>query len=307
MSLWFPLALLAALFTASGDSVLKKYFSGYSAGQMAVVRSTAPLPFLLPALFLVGWPQLDATFFITLLFLVPLEILALLLYMKALKVAPLSLSIPFLAFTPAFTLVTGWVLLGERVSPLGLAGVCLTVAGAYALHTVPGQMTLLSPFRSMAKEEGSRLMLAVAAIYSITSVLGKQAVLHSSPAFFACFYFLMLGFVIPLFLMRNPLTGLGEGTGANGREAGGGSLLQRTVARGPVPWIAVGLFQAAMVFCHMWAISLTQATYMIAVKRTSLLFSILYGGLVFREKYLLPRLAAGGIMILGVCMVVAAS
>ena len=43
--------------------------------------------------------------------------------------------------------------------------------------------------------------------------------------------------------------------------------------------ISIGLLHAAMVYSHMMAISLTNAAYMITVKRTGLFFSILMGGI----------------------------
>jgi drug/metabolite transporter (DMT)-like permease len=42
---------------------------------------------------------------------------------------------------------------------------------------------------------------------------------------------------------------------------------------------------------------------MIAVKRTSLLFGILYGALIFREPGLARRLPAGGLMVAGVALI----
>jgi drug/metabolite transporter (DMT)-like permease len=51
----------------------------------------------------------------------------------AIRDHPLSLTLPYLAFTPVFVIAVAWVLLGEEVSPLGAAGVGLVVAGGVAL------------------------------------------------------------------------------------------------------------------------------------------------------------------------------
>jgi len=288
---WFPLALLTAFATATGDMLLKARFSHLSPVEMAVVRSTAPVPFLLPVLILVPWPHTDPVFWKTLSILVPLEILALLLYMQALKVSPLSLSIPFLAFTPVFIVLTGWILLGEGVSRAGLAGILLTVTGAYALHLKTGRKGVFAPFRAVAREQGSRLMLVVAAIYSITSVLGKQAIQHSEPIFFACFYFLLLGCITPPVLYGfRALNGAAPKT-------------DRPLSGQWQAWCALGLIQATMVLSHMWAIHLVAAAYMIAVKRTSLVFSVLYGKFAFGEEEITRRLAGASLMALGVGLI----
>ena len=292
--MWLWLALLTAFSSATGDAVLKAAFARRGAAAMAVIRTAAPLPILAPALLFMEWPPLPPAFWATLSLLLPLEITALLLYMRAIRTSDLSLTLPHLAFTPSFILLTGWLVLGETVSPLGLAGVVSTTFGAWILHLGPGGRGALGPLKALFREEGSRLMLLVAAIYSLTSVLGKKAILLTDPSFFACFYFVVLGTVTPLVL----------GKAAAGEIPQPWCLLRRREIQGV---LGVGLAQAAMVLSHMWAISLTQASYMIAVKRTSLLFGILYGRIFFREGMLGRRLAGGLLMLLGVALIALAA
>jgi len=300
---WFPAALLTALASATGDTILKARFSYLSPGNMAIVRSTAPIPFLLPLLLAISWPETDLVFWQTVGFLVPFEILALLLYMQALKVSPLSLSIPFLAFTPVFIVLTGWLVLDEKVTMAGLLGILCIVAGAYVLHIKSSRKGFFEPLKAIAKEQGSRLMLAVAGIYSLTSVLGKKAIQHSDPIFFACFYFVLLGIVTPLSLWV--LRWVTNGFGSQNKQ----STLWSFKKTGRSPWgawWAVGLAQTIMVLSHMWAINLITAAYMIAVKRTSLIFSVIYGKLIFKEKEITQRLAGASLMVLGVGLIVLA-
>ena len=301
---WFPAALLTALATATGDTILKARFTHLPPGGMAIVRSTAPMPFLLPLLFVISWPETDLVFWQTVGLLVPFEILALLLYMQALRVSPLSLSIPFLAFSPVFIVLTGWLVLDEKVTLVGLIGILCTVTGAYVLHIKASRKGFLEPLRAIAREQGSRLMLAVAGIYSLTSVLGKKAIQHSDPIFFACFYFVLLGIVTPLSLQT--LCWITNGFSANNKQSGPLWPLKKT---GPNPWsawLAVGLTQTIMVLSHMWAIHLITTAYMIAVKRTGLIFSVIYGKLIFKEKEITQRLAGASLMVLGVGLIILA-
>ncbi len=291
---------MTALATATGDMVLKARFSRLSAAGMAVVRSVAPVPFLLPYLLFRPWPATDHIFWQTLAILLPFEVLALILYMEALRSSPLSLSVPFLAFTPVFIILTGWTILGEKVTTTGLLGILLTVTGAYCLHLKAGRKQWSAPFKAIIRERGSRLMLAVAAIYSLTSVLGKRAILHSEPFFFACFYFCLLGLVVPtsVFMARH------IGLGSPRRLAATGIPDPRSQ---PLSWTAVGLAQAVMVLSHMWAIHLVNAAYMIAVKRTSLLFSVVYGKIIFNEIDFKERISGAALMVIGVAIIVLAS
>jgi drug/metabolite transporter (DMT)-like permease len=306
---WFPVAILAAFSTATGDTILKARFSHLSPIEMAAVKFTSPLPFLLPLLIVMPWPETDAVFWQTVVALVPLEISALVLYMHALKVSPLSLSIPFLAFTPVFIILTGWWVLDETVTGTGLLGIMFTASGAYVLHFKTGSKGLFTPIRAMARERGSRLMLAVAGIYSLTSVLGKQAIQHSEPFFFACFYFVLLGTISPFVLYglsRSLSRKKRRGIVENARGRLNRLNANRPGLSGWKPWLAVGFTQTTMILSHMWAIHLVTAAYMIAVKRTSLVISVVYGRLVFKEEDTAKRLAGASLMLLGVGLIAVA-
>lgn len=283
--LWLPLSLIAAFASATADALLKKHFLDLSAYGMGVVRLAYTLPWLALALLFIPWPAVDRMFFTAIACGLPLEILALLCYMKALKVSPLSLTLPFLAFTPVFLIVSGRFILHETLTLQGMFGIMLIVAGAYCLHLSETRTGLLAPFKAIARETGSLLMLLVAAIYSITSAIGKVGVLHSSPAFFGIVYFCCLGIIMLLLMPVIP------------------GLTARSIGSKPMAGLAVGAVYAVMVFSHMSAISMAPAAYMIAVKRTSLLIGVIYGGFLFKEGRFLDRLAGSAIMLCGVFVI----
>lgn len=122
---WLGLTLLSAFCLASADTVTKYYLSNYRPGEMVLVRFGVTGALLLPLLFLQPWPELTVPFWGWMAALLPLEILAMWLYMTAIREAPLSLTLPYLAFTPVFNTLTGYVLLGETVSATGFAGILL--------------------------------------------------------------------------------------------------------------------------------------------------------------------------------------
>ncbi|MGQ9499379.1 MAG: EamA family transporter [Dissulfurimicrobium sp.] len=294
---WFPIALLTAFFTATTDAVIKSRFACLSPQEMAVVRASTPVPFLLPPLLFMPWPRLEPGFWQTITFLLSIEIFALFFYMKAIKTSPLSLSVPFLSFTPVFMILTAWLILGEKASQMGLIGILCTVAGAYLLHFRPGVSGILWTFRAAVRDKGSRIMIFVSAIYAVTSVLGKKAVSESSPFFFACFYCVLLGIATPVIFYLIPrFLGFGKYN----------RFVETRDTRIFMSWsalAAVGLSQSVMVISHMWAIHLVSAAYMIAVKRMSAIFSVLYGRFIFSEDELIKRLAGAGLMVFGVTLI----
>ena len=77
----------------------------------------------------------------------------------------------------------------------------------------------------------------------------------------------------------------------------------RVLVRHPWAQLGVGLFMGLMVVTHFYAIADVEVAYMIAVKRTSLLFGMLYGAWLFAETGLSRNLVAGVLMILGIVLI----
>jgi drug/metabolite transporter (DMT)-like permease len=219
----------------------------------------------------------------------PLEVLAMAMYMVAIRDSALSLTLPYLAFTPVFTVLSAWLLLGEKVTAQGLAGIALVVLGAYGLNIEHVRLarwrSWIAPMRAVLSQRGSRLMLGVATIYSVTSVLGKGAMQYMPAASFGPFYFALLGaFTLLTFSWREP------------------GALRRFAPWKPVH-LVVGVLMAVMVTTHFLALERVQVAYMISVKRSSILFGIVLGALLFGERRLARNLAAGGLMLAGVALI----
>lgn len=280
--LWFTLALATALTVATGDALTKKFFGGFSPYEMAVAASLYSLPFLLATIFFIPVPALDGVFWRTFGILVPLDTFAFYLYMKAIKLSPLSLSVPFLSFTPVFMIGTGFFILGEVPNSWGLIGIGLVVIGSYVLHANEVRYGYLAPFRAIFREPGSWLMLIVALLYSLLAVLGKKAIQHSSPLFFG--FFFLAAFNLATLLVFPRLAKIQWGT----------------LLRMPVQGVSVGLMLFLHVIFHSLAISMVKAVYMISVKRMSILFSVVYGWLLFKEAEISNRMLGAFLMFLGV-------
>ncbi len=286
---WLSLTLFSAFFLATADTLTKRYLTDYRPGELVIVRFGISGLLLAPVILMQPWPDLPLQFWFWMAGLLPLEILAMWLYMTAIRQSPLSHTLPYLAFTPVFNIATGYLLLGETVSPSGLAGILLVVSGAWLLNLHharhSGGLDLLAPFKAITREHSSRLMLIVAALYSLTSVMGKGALQYTEPGWFGPFYYVILGPVaVIVFASRTP------------------AVLQ-VLTRRRWAHLGVGIFMAGMVITHFYAINHIEVAYMIAVKRTSLLFGILYGAWLFKEDNLNKNLLAGGLMIAGIYLI----
>jgi drug/metabolite transporter (DMT)-like permease len=283
---WFFLSLISALTLATADALTKRFFSDLPPYRMGLTRILAIAPWMILSLLFLPSAVPDRAFWLAIAAALPLELTAFFLYMRALKLSPLSLSLPFLAFTPVFMILTGRFILDETISTGGALGIGLIVAGAYVLNLSKTKTGLLGPVKAVLHEPGSWIMLSISFLYAFTAPLGKIAVLHSNPWFFAAVYNLVLTVAI---VMLWPVAG---------NEKGAPGIFSR-----PGPMLVLGLVASVENFCHMMAIAQVEAAYMIAIKRLSLLFGVLYGAVWFGEEKITERLAGAAIMVAGVFLI----
>jgi len=261
---WFLLALAAALSIAARDISIKTYVD-LDPPEIATLELFWALPFFFLGCLLVETPPLDQTFWWSFILSIPINVLAYLLYLYAIKISPISLTIPFLAFTPALMILTGFFILDETINLWGGLGISLIILGGYILHFKQKQKNLLSPFSSFLSERGSWFMLVVAMLFAFAAVIGKKAIIHSSPLFFSYYFFLIFNVTV--------LAGL-----LLGRKVNLGKILSNT-PRG----IWLGSLLMIHISFHGLAIAISTAVYMVAVKRSSILFSVILSWLILKE------------------------
>lgn len=283
--LWFFLSLLTALSVAARD-VSVKAFRDMPPLEIAWVELSYSLPILLAIFFLVPTPHLDHTFWWALIISLPLNGLAYLLYLHALKLSPLSLTVPFLSFTPVFMIFTGFLTLGESINFWGGTGTGMIVIGSYILNISKARQGILKPITALLHEKGSWLMLIVAMIFAFAAVIGKKGMIHSSPLYFSVLFFLVFNISILFSLL---LIG----------KAKKYHLWER---RGRGIWF--GGLLTLHICCHGLAITASTAVYMMAVKRSSILFSVILSWLFLKETHILERGFGMLFMLCGVILIV---
>ena len=284
--MWILLSLLTAFSLATSDALTKKALVSRDEYFVAWIRLLFSLPLLLVSLLFVEIPQLDRTFWLATLSALPLEIAAIILYTKALKISPISITTPFLALTPIFLIFTSNIILGERVSVYGGAGILLMAVGSYSLNIHLIRVNVLEPVKAILREKGCVMMIIVASIFSITASLGKMAIEHSSPIFFGCFYFVLVTLIFTPIALRMNKSKI--------------EIAKKDI----VPLVSIGVTYSMMIIFHMLAMSLSNVAYMISIKRTSLLFSMFYGYFIFKEENIAEKTAGCIIMLAGFLIIV---
>lgn len=166
-------------------------WAGVDLSRKLLVRdlSPAPLLFLLTLgvapIFLVWMLAAEVSaprpaYWVPALASVMLNLGANLLYLEGMRIAPLSVAVPLLSLTPAFTTLLAVPLLGEWPSARGAAGILLVIAGAVWLHWQPRQPAPAERPRAL---KGGLLVALTALFWSLTVPLDKLALANAAAPF----------------------------------------------------------------------------------------------------------------------------
>ena len=284
--IWYLWALLGAVFSASYYTWTKKLLK--EVNQYILAAGTFLSTFIILQLFALtrDVPQISGRFYFGVFGGVFVNVIAVTLVYKALKHTDLSLAMPIISFTPAFTLLTSFVLLGEFPTLFGLAGILLIVIGSYVLNISHDGEPFLKPIQHIFKTRGTVYMLIVAFLYSFGINFDKIVVINSDSVFGYSFIPLGLGlsFLVISLIQKLPLI---ETVRKHGLKiVGAGAILGLTA-------VSVN-------------IALTQqiVPYVISIKRMSVLFGVLFGGFFFHEKNMSHRVLGALIMVSGMIVII---
>ena len=161
----------------------------------------------------------------------------------------------------------------------------LIVLGCYVLFYHPDQEDIFAPFRRLIRARGSRYMLIVAVLYSIGGNVDKIGMRSSSPLTWSFILNAVVAMTLGTIMM------------AKVKDA-------RTQIRGAWPWLVlIGLCMAAVMMFQMNALKLAIVPYVIAIKRTSIIMTSIWGLWFLKEQAGRERLLAVLLMVAGVLVI----
>ena len=238
-----------------------------------IFASTAATSAILFGLsFFAGVPHTDKQFWVAVLTTGLLNALAYPLMLKAYQIGEFSSIYSMILLTPVFLIGTSFFTLGERPTMLGITGVAITIIGIWFImrHNHHDRKNIPD------SAKGNILAILVAFIWSITANFDKIAVLHSDRLFSSAVVFGIIsgGQAVYLLVKGNILSGRKQKEKA----------LATSFALGMFFIIGLGAIMAIQSYMQNWALSIGPVTYTITLKRTGVLFGVLWGWLFFGEK-----------------------
>lgn len=259
------------------------------AGEVASVDGSSGR---LARLFLGGFPEIGAGYFGFVAVSIVLNLAANFLFLRAVQVSPLSLTTPYLAFTPVFTALVALLTLGDNPTPWGWLGIVIVCVGAFGMNPGNKEDGVLAPLKALWTERGSFYMLIVAMLWSFTPVLDKKATSLSSPMWHTMF---LAGGI-----------GLCFAVGRIAYDRGPGKLLAE-VRIIPIFIALSAVFAIGAMTFQLASYDYIDVAYTETVKRAiGVVGAILAGYFLFGERNLGRRLISAGIMCVGVGLILMA-
>lgn len=200
----------------------------------------------------------------------------------------LSLVYPLARGTgPLLVLVWATAFLSERVSPFGLAGILLVVGGVYLLHLRElSWRGLVAPLRSIAGRS-TRVALLSGLLISLYTVIDKVGVSYVQPLvymyLFTALYCLLYG---PYVLRSRGVATIASEWRANA-----------------LPIVMVGFLMVFTYTLVLFAMTLSNVSYVAAARELSVVFGAAMGTLLLKEPYGQAKVGGSILIALGVAMI----
>lgn len=290
------IAVLNSVVNALCDP-LRKYLTKFMDPFMVVATRglvQAPL-FVLWALLDTGGqlPALNHLFWTSVAISGAINIATSYLYNRSIQISTLSATIPFLSFTPAFLVVVAFLVLGEVPTVSGVLGVSIAVLGGFWLQGAKDDHTAKDfPLDTASASKGSMYMILVAFLWSISNAFDKIGVQNSSP--------LVYGATIQVIVALGSFA-------LQRLRVGGEDIYHPIGAEVKIPWgyvVLAGLTSVVAYYINLVATQYLEVSYVIAIKRSGCIWSVLMGRFLFRERGLRKKIPSILLMVVGVACIV---
>ena len=231
--------------------------------------------------FFLDFPEIKNGFWLALFATSILGLFGHWVYYKAFSQNEASLISPTRLLTPPFVLITGFFILGEKVSLWGAVGVLTTIAGLWLLvNPEGGKLSLAKIF----KHKGIILGIIGALLFALALPFDKKAVITSSALFFSAGYLVIVGFASLVIYVMQKKDFL---------------VHQKFKANWQIILLMVAVHIAGFVLTTQ-ALNYTLIAYAASVKRLWSLWAVILSGSLLAEKNIGKKLVATSVMLAGI-------
>ena len=233
-----------------------------------------------------SWP--DSSYLFPACVSITANVIANVSFLVALRLSPLSRTIPFLALSPAFAALAAVPVVGEFLTLFQWLGIALVLGGVLLLNLSEERRGLVDwVWRSLREERGSLFMIGTALCWGIAAPFDKMAVMRSSIPVHAFIMPSAVTMILLAFLLVS-----GRGVEIMSVKSVKGLLLLAMV-------LAVFSFGVQLLAYREGLVGLAET-----IKRViGMVSSLVVGALLLRERIGAFQVCAVGLMSLGVWLI----
>ena len=199
----------------------------------------------------------------------------------------LSIVYPLIRSSPVFLVLWAVLFLGERFTSFGLAGIALVLGGAFVLQLGDSSVSgVLAPLHALRRRP-YQLALLGALFLSIGSAIDKVGVGLVHPFLYAVLFIDIEAVIFSGYVLR--------------KRSAKDFYVQWLVSRKRL--MVAGLVGVPSYALVLWAMSLSQVSYVIAARQVSVVIGVLLGIWLLRERQGHIRLMASLLICAGVVMI----
>lgn len=283
MKIWILAALAAAAFSSVRFGLLKYFTDEFTPLQIGFIGGILGGLMLLPVglwrLNVSGNPSLAGVS--GAIFSGVMNVIGLYIYVKALELEDISIVSPLRRTTPVIVAVLEPLIFGFSYSLKSLAGPALAVVGAYIV--VFEAEGYLQPFRDPGR--GVLMAISLAFLYAGVVLVERFAIQQIDPLLFTSIVYITLGIGFTFL------------AGIRGESVNSGVFRRPEI-------IGLGVITVLGSISIFYALSLTDASKVVTVKQSVIIFNILIGGFFFGEEDILRKIVGSLLIIAGIVIVI---
>ena len=203
---------------------------------------------------------------------------------SAYKEGDLSHVYPIMRSSPALVLMIAVLFLGEQVSAQGVTGILLVAAGVYiiGLKQLSGRQ-LLAPVKSLTHDRATQFAFLTLVSVALYSIVDKMAVSYVHPVLFAFFHlFCGMCYYTPYIFFTKET-----------------ARIKKEWRLRPGRIVLSGVIGIAGYALILVAFTIERVSYIVSLRQISVVFAVLMGSYVLKEKYGGIRIAGAVIIFVG--------
>jgi drug/metabolite transporter (DMT)-like permease len=234
-----------------------------------------------------GWPKVTPLFFVLMAISGCFDATSKLCIMNALRRTQLSIISPVDSFTPLFAVAAAFLFLHQRPSLIDLVGILLIVVGAYGLNVETNRRRWFEPIRRLMFDRGVQLMMVACVIQGVAPIVQTRGIRETfpvTPLAASVVSFSVLSVMLAPFAWQ--------------RMRKSKKVRSKHVATA----LLFGAIASVLTYAGWKAFTLTNPSYVVAVGRMSILFGMIWGAWLLKERVTAIRFGAGATMLVGVVL-----